>query len=218
VTPDAEDAGVRRWFERQVANRVIRPVALTLLRIVFKVRIEGSVPREGCVIAGHHSSYFDGPLLGLVDRRVQPIYNRRFLESRSFGWFFRAVGGIPTRSDTLPRACEVIRAGGVVWIATAGFTPGEIQKRPRRGAARIVQETGAPLVPMIVRGLEGIVHIGDIRPRHFRRLVRIVLGQPLMFPEGATVAEITDAWLASIAGLREAFPAPPASRPTAARR
>ena len=209
MTAQGEDAGARRWFQRQVANRVIRPFALTLLRIVFKVRIEGRVPREACVIAAHHSSYFDGPLLGLIDRRVQPIYNRRFLESRSFGWFFQVVGAIPTRTDTLTRACEVIRAGGVVWIATAGFTPGEVQKRPRRGAARIVQETGAPLVPMIVRGLEDIVHIGDIRPRHFRRLVRIVLGQPLTFPEGATVAEITDAWLASIAGLREAFPAPP---------
>jgi 1-acyl-sn-glycerol-3-phosphate acyltransferase len=206
---DAEDAGLRRWFERQVANRIIRPFVLTLLRIVFKVRIEGSVPREACVIAAHHSSYFDGPLLGLIDRRVQPIFNRRFLESRSFGWFFRAVGAIPTRSDTLTRACEVIRTGGVVWIATAGFTPDDTHRRPRRGAARIVQETGAPLVPMIVRGLEGIVHVGDIRPWHFRRLVRIVLGQPLTFPAGATVAEITDAWLASIAALMEAFPAAP---------
>ena len=197
---------MRRWFQGLVANGIVRPVVLTLLRLVFKVRIEGHIPREACVIAAHHSSYYDGPLLGLVDRRVQPIYNRRFGESRSFGWFFRAVGGIPTRSDTLTRACEVIRAGGVVWIATAGFTPGEVQKRPRRGAARIVQETGAPLVPMIVRGLEDIVHIGEIRPRHFRRLVRIVLGEPLAFPEGATVAEITDAWLASIAGLMEAFP------------
>ena len=171
--------------------------------------MEGSVPREACVIAAHHSSYYDGPLLGLVDRRVQPIYNRRFGESRSFGWFFRAVGGIPTRTDTLTRACEVIRAGGVVWIATAGFTPGEVQKRPRRGAARIVQETGAPLVPMIVRGLEDIVHIGDIRPRHFRRQVRIVLGEPLTFPVGATVREITDAWSASIAALMEAHPTAP---------
>jgi 1-acyl-sn-glycerol-3-phosphate acyltransferase len=188
-------------------NLVIRPVALALLRLVFRVRIVGNVPREGCVIAAHHSSYFDGPLLGLVDRRVQPIYNRRFLESRTFGWFFRAIGGIPTRSDTLTRACELIRAGGVVWIATAGFTPGDTHRRPRRGAARIVQETGAPLVPMIVRGLEDIVHIGDLRPRHFRRLVRIVLGAPLTFPKGATVPEINDAWLASIAGLMEAFPA-----------
>jgi 1-acyl-sn-glycerol-3-phosphate acyltransferase len=204
---DAEDAGARRWFERQVANRIIRPGVLWGLRLVFMVRIEGSVPREACVIAAHHSSYFDGPLLGLIDRRVQPIFNRRFLESRSFGWFFRAVGAIPTRTDTLTRACEVIRAGGVVWIATAGFTPGEAQRRPRRGAARIVQETGAPLVPMIVRGLEGIVHIGDIRPRHFRRLVRIVLGEPLTFPEGATVAEITDAWLQSVTRLMEAYPA-----------
>jgi 1-acyl-sn-glycerol-3-phosphate acyltransferase len=206
---EPEDAGVRRWFQRLVANRIVRPFVLTLLRIVFKVRIEGSVPREACVIAAHHSSYFDGPLLGLIDRRVQPIFNRRFLESRSFGWFFRAVGAIPTRSDTLTRACEVIRAGGVVWIATAGFTPGETQKRPRRGAARIVQETGAPLVPMIVRGLEDVVHIGEIRPRHFRRLVRIVLGEPLTFPAGATVTEITDAWLASIGALMEAFPAAP---------
>ncbi len=198
---------MRRWFQGLVANGIVRPVVLTLLRLVFKVRIEGRIPREACVIAAHHSSYYDGPLLGLVDRRVQPIYNRRFGESRSFGWFFRAVGGIPTRSDTLTRACEVIRAGGVVWIATAGFTPGEVQKRPRRGAARIVQETGAPLVPMIVRGLEDIVHIGEIRPRHFRRLVRIVLGEPLTFPAGATVAEITDAWLAGIAGLMEAYPA-----------
>jgi 1-acyl-sn-glycerol-3-phosphate acyltransferase len=203
---DAEDAGARRWFLRQVANRIIRPLALTLLRLMFKVRIEGRVPREACVIAAHHSSYFDGPLLGLVDRRVQPIYNRRFLESRGFGWFFQAIGAIPTRSDTLTRACEVIRAGGVVWIATAGFTPDDAQRRPRRGAARIVQETGAPLVPMIVRGLEGIVHIGDIRPRHFRRRVRIALGEPLTFPEGATVAEINDAWRASIAGLMAAFP------------
>jgi hypothetical protein len=39
--------------------------------------------------------------------------------------------------------------------------------------------------------------------------VRIVLGEPLTFPAGATVTEITDAWLASIAGLMEAFPAAP---------
>ncbi len=203
---------MRRWLQGMIANGIVRPVVLTLLRIVFKVRIVGRVPGEACVIAAHHSSYFDGPLLGLVDRRVQPIFNRRFGESRSFGWFFRAVGGIPTRTDTLTRAVAVIRAGGVVWIATAGFTPGTVQKRPRRGAARIVQETGAPLVPMIVRGLEDIVHIGDIRPRHFRRLVRIVLGEPLTFPAGATVAEITDAWLASIAGLMEAYPATGSAR------
>jgi len=57
--------------------------------------MEGSVPREACVIAAHHSSYYDGPLLGLVDRRVQPIYNRRFGESRSFGWFFRPWAASP---------------------------------------------------------------------------------------------------------------------------
>jgi 1-acyl-sn-glycerol-3-phosphate acyltransferase len=169
---------------------VIKAVLTPLLRLGYRVRIEGRehVPDRGPVIlAANHRSFVDSIFIPLViRRRVTFVAKAEYFDSRKTAWFFRGVGQIPIRREggsaserALASATEVLQAGGVFGIYPEGTrTRDGYLHRGHTGVARLALRTGAPIVPVGLVGTDEIQATDSKLPRLFRP-VRIRFGAPV---------------------------------------
>lgn len=172
-----------------VVNRQLGPV----LGAYWRLELTGetpAIPREGpLLVCANHASYLDPWFIGMCFPRPirYLITDSWYYKNRVWRWLFRAWGTIPLAKSphaTLDTVCARLEAGDVVGV----FPEGEISKdgriqRFRPGIARIAARSGAPVIPVGLRGnIESL-------PRH-RTLPRpakvtIHVGAPIHF-EGAT--------------------------------
>jgi glycerol-3-phosphate dehydrogenase (NAD(P)+) len=204
-----EDVRLARHHDRIRTRGVNRPVyfvarlvLVPLLRLWFRLGRTGRehIPREGAVIlAANHRSFLDPFVIGCCVRR--PFYfvaKRELFERRFAGWLLNALGAFPIRrgdsdEEAMATARAVLERGDALVIFPEGtrIRSGALGN-PRRGVGRLALETGAPVVPIAIRGSEharrGIV----IRPAK----VSLRIGRPLTFPRlghasGRLAGEVT---------------------------
>jgi 1-acyl-sn-glycerol-3-phosphate acyltransferase len=191
-------------------------------RVWFRWRIfhADRVPREGPVIlASSHSSYLDPPLVGTALSRMCHYMARASLfRNPLFGWVLRQVGVMPVDRDGgsaagLKTVLGRLRLGSALVLFPEGTRSpdGQLQK-PRSGVGLIVLKSGAPVVPVRIRG--SFEAWG--RHRRFPRPVRITVsfGSPIRFEKQLAESaacdkdrlkglyrEVTDEIMAAIAAL-----------------
>jgi len=163
---------------------------------VFRPWVRGTenVPENGQVIfASNHLSFIDSVFLPLVVKR--PI---RFLAKSEYftgtglkGWlvkrFFLAIGQLPidrsggkASEASLNSGLAHLAAGGQLGIYPEGTrSPDGRMYRGRTGAARMILETGAPVIPVAMIGTEKVMPLGTRIPRV--RRIGVVFGEPLDF-------------------------------------
>lgn len=149
----------------------LRPVARTLVRRRFAVRVHGEihVPTQGPVIfASNHVGVADGPLLAaFAPRPVHALTKHEMFRGR-LGGFLSASGQIPLdRFQADPAAVKsclrVLRDGGAVGIFPEGRRGGGELERFHRGAAYFALVSGAPVVPVAMLGTrEPGAHTGSL--------------------------------------------------------
>ena len=151
------------------------------------------VPSEGGVIlVANHKSFLDPFVIACCVRR--PVYfvaKRELFERRWQGWLLNALGAFPIRrgesdEESIETAKAIVRRGDVVVIFPEGTRirkPGELGK-PKRGAGRMVLETGVPVVPIAVTGTERARRGWRIRPVK----VRVRFGPALRYPSVETAS------------------------------
>jgi 1-acyl-sn-glycerol-3-phosphate acyltransferase len=173
-----------------VAYWILKAILTPVLRLFYKVRVEGSdvVPRQGPVIlAANHRSFLDSIFLPLViRRRVTFVAKAEYFDDPKTAWFFRAVGQIPIRREggsaaegALIAATEVLENGGVFAIYPEGTrTRDGYLHRGHTGVARLALATGAPIVPVGLVGTDECQPTDKKLPRLFRT-VWIRFGPPL---------------------------------------
>ena len=147
----------------QWAIQIVRVTLRTLFGWMFRLRLVGTenIPREGgLVVAANHQTYID-PFW------IAAPFNRelRFLAwDAVFGWPVAGrllvwLGAWPlqvTKSDARAyrRSVQWIRRGGALVIfpeGGRGLSDGKLQPL-KPGAARLALETGAPVLPVTIRG------------------------------------------------------------------
>ncbi|OHV28261.1 glycerol acyltransferase [Parafrankia soli] len=147
-----------------------------LLGLLGRPAVTGAehIPRHGPVIlAGNHLAVADSFfLVRLVPRRItfltkQEYFTGRGVRGRLVRWFFTA-------------AVRVLEAGGAWGIYPEGTrSPDGRLYRGRTGVARVALATGAPVVPVVLKGTEAVSPRGR---RCWRRgRVQIIVGRPLDF-------------------------------------
>jgi 1-acyl-sn-glycerol-3-phosphate acyltransferase len=173
-----------------VAYWTVKALLTPLLRVLFRVRVEGRehVARSGPVIlAANHRSFMDSIFLPLVlRRRVTFVAKAEYFDSRKTAWFFRAVGQIPIRREggsaserALESAMDVLSGGGVFAIYPEGTrTRDGLLHRGHTGVARLALRAGVPIVPVGLVGTDEIQPTDAKLPRLFRR-VTIRFGDPI---------------------------------------
>jgi len=169
-------------------TRASRP----LFGLVWRMELTGeleSIPKTGpAIVVANHSSFVDPWILGpfLFPRPVHFLITRLWYDkSPLWNLVFRSYCTIPMDSDTrntLAASLQALREGRVVGI----FPEGRISydgriKRFRTGVCYLAARSGAPVIPVGIRGaFESLP-----RSRRLPKRGRIVLevGKPLRFPE-----------------------------------
>src|SRR3954454_12709336 len=144
---------------------VVRGVLNPLFRVWFRMHVSGleCVPDEGpAIVAPNHKSFWDSFFLGIAipGRHLRFMGKTELFEGRRARLLVR-LGAFPVRrgesdADALETAREILRQGGLLALFPEGT---RIRGRdelgePKRGAARLALETGAPLVPAAITGTD----------------------------------------------------------------
>lgn len=185
-----------------------------LLQIIFRPWIRGKhhVPKTGgAILASNHLSFSDSIFLPLkVSRPVTFLAKSDYFTGKGIKgaltrWFFKATGQLPidrsggkASEDSLNTGLGVLERGLLLGIYPEGTrSPDGKLYRGRTGIARMVLESGVPVVPVAMIDTEKVQAIGQSLPRV--RRVGVVMGEPLDFSrfagmegERAVLRAVTD--------------------------
>lgn len=180
--------------EHTVLFRLVRAPVRGLLRLLFRLRLEGRerYPAGAAVLVANHPSALDPLFLAAaLPERVLMLAAEEFLAMPGVGWAMRAYGCIPVRRGEVDaaavRAALTFLAQGakVVVFAEGAVSP---QARPvQRGAGLLAAQAGVPLVPVALRGSGRVFPLGARVPRLGR--VTVAVGPPQPPPWGGRDAQ-----------------------------
>lgn len=201
------------------ARRLAAPVVMA----IYRPRVSGleNLPAEGpFLVASNHLALIDSFAIPVVAPRQVRFIARADLWQRKgpIGWimrqFFTVIGTVPVErgtlrsaQDSLDIALEVLRAGEGFGIYPEGTRSrdGRLYKG-RTGVAWLAQKSGAPVIPVGLKGTDRILPPGARFPR--RVPVEIAFGAPVDFSgidpnasEGVRRREMTALVMDAIARL-----------------
>ena len=175
-----------------MAYRLMKIILTPILRVLFRVRVEGleNVPADGAaILASNHISFSDSIFLPLVlKRRITFVAKAEYFEDPKTAWFFRAVGQIPINREggsasqrALDSARGVLEQGGLFGIYPEGTrSPDGRLYKGKTGVARLALQTGAPILAVAMIGTREAQPIGQVKPRFFMPIT-IKISKPLRF-------------------------------------
>ena len=180
---------------------LVKHAAALVFRILCGFRATGveNVPKKGpVVIVPNHKSFWDPFFVAIVLRRPVHFMGKAEHFDGPMARIFLRLGAFPVRrgasdEEALETARAILRRGDALALFPEGTRvrdPG--LGTPKRGAARLAIEAGAPLVPATITGTEK-------RRWPLPRRVRLVFGSPVSVegltatPEDASAA-INAAW------------------------
>lgn len=160
-----------------------RTVAAGLLRLVFRLRVEGRqhLPAHGPVLlAGNHSGFLDGPIVLIVLPRPSAFLVKSELYSGGFRRILEFARQIPIRRGTpdrtaLRQGLAVLRAGGVLGVFPEGTRGSGSLESIQHGIGYLALQAGAPIVPVVCLGTADALPRGRMLPR-WRAPVTVVFG------------------------------------------
>lgn len=206
-----------RFYE--TARAIVAPILRTVLRA--DVRGREHVPATGpVIIASNHLSFFDSIVLpSVAPRPITFLAKSEYFTGRGLvgAWnraFFTAAGTIPVDRDetaaatqSLQVALEVLAADGAFGIYPEGTRSRDGRLyRGRAGIGHLVLSSGAPVVPVALRGTDRIQPVGSrfVRPAK----VYVEFGAPLRLrdtyrdlPPGRARRAIADEVMAAIGAM-----------------
>ena len=180
----AREKGVSRWL-----YALVRGIVAPLFRLYFRMHISGAehIPAEGAaIVAPNHKSFWDSFFIGVCTRRHVRFMAKTELIQARYGRLLVRLGAFPVRrgqadEDALETARLILEQGGLLALFPEGTRIRDPDNlgHPRRGAARLALETGAPLVPCAITGTEKIFRGGFPVPRR----VQVAFSEPVQVAE-----------------------------------
>jgi len=138
----------------------------------------------------NHSSLLDPPLVGgACPRQLTFLAKAELFDVPGFGRLIHALNARPVRREgadaaALRVALRVLEQGGALLVFPEGTRGPEGQLRePKPGAALLAVLSGAPVVPVFVRGSGRAWPRGRRLPRPAK--VKVAFGPSLRFPRPA---------------------------------
>ena len=181
----------------------VRRSAAALLRLTCRPEVTGmdQVPAEGpFIMASNHLSFFDSVILqALAPRPVHFFAKEEYftgagVRGRAQRWFFESVGSVPVRRGE--QAASVAALESLVGLLESGQGVGIYPEgtrshdgrlyRAKIGVARLVMESGAPVIPIAMINTDVVQPLGTPFPAPWRqkgKRVKTIFGEPLDFSE-----------------------------------
>ena len=175
------------WNDR--AFRAFRFSFGSVLRVWFRLRVEGSLPATGpCVVAANHTSLLDPIVLGAASRRrIVYLMTELMWRSPALGWFYRWNHAIPIgvrggNRDAMRAARSVLQQGRVLGVfPEGGISRDGLPMLGNPGAVALVLQENVPIVPVGVVGTHAAMPYGATWPRPAAVTVRF--GTPILAAE-----------------------------------
>lgn len=204
---------------RPTRERVYPPV-IGLAKLLFRllglrwhVRGTEHIPRSGgAVLASNHVSYLDFMICGFAalpaGRLVRFMAKEAIFRNRLAGPLMRGMHHIPVDRNAGAQAFQAaIRAlsdGEVVGVfPEATISRSFLPRSFKLGAARLAQQAGVPLIPMVTWG----AHRVFTKDRHWSlrrgRAVMVYVGEPVVPQEGEKAGALTLRLHAAVSALTE---------------
>ncbi|MSR58552.1 MAG: MFS transporter [Planctomycetaceae bacterium] len=180
----------------------IRFVLWLASHTVYKVRIYGreNLPENGgALLVANHVSWVDAFFILISSSRpVRMLAYADYVRGGWMGWGMRVMGVIPVKATEGPKAIirslqtarAAVESGELVCIFAEGSLTRTGQLQPfQRGLMKIVEGTGAPVIPVYLDGLWGSIFSffqGKFFwkwPRKLRYPVGILFGPPIQDPD-----------------------------------
>jgi len=178
---------------------VIYPLGNLLCGLYFRLgglKVVGreNVPMSGpLIIAANHASLLDPPLLGVASPRVFAIMAKQELFEQKVGGFrilntvIRGLGAFPVQREKADRkalrhAMQVLQGGQAVALFPEGTRTPDGKLGPAEpGLGLIAHSTGAPIIPVYLKGTDQALS----KVRKGFRLVRteVRFGKPIDLTE-----------------------------------
>jgi 1-acyl-sn-glycerol-3-phosphate acyltransferase len=179
-----------------------------IAKTFFSYRVFGAenMIEEGpCIIAANHCSYLDPPLVGVAFRRgIHYLARKSLLDVPVLGPILPELNVIPVDQKNADRsalmgAIRVVRNGGAVLIFPEGTRSldGQLQEA-QPGIGMIAAKSGAPIVPVAIRGSFEILPRGAMIPKSGQ--ISLSIGAPLQM---RSVSETRDYGKASAQVVKE---------------
>lgn len=190
------------YMFRLVPDYTLRFVIWAASSLVYKARVFGrtNVPETGgALLVCNHVSFADGILVGVHSpRHVRMIAYDGNLKGPILSWMSKTMRAIPINATSGPKALiqslqaanQALRDGDVVCIfAEGGITRTGQLLAFQRGLLKIVEGTGAPIIPVYLDGLWGSIFSFEGGrffkkwPRTWRYPVTVMFGKPIHDPK-----------------------------------
>ena len=169
-----------------VAKALIRPT----MHALWRLNVTGlhHVPAEGpAIFCPNHISFIDSLVLPCVlPRRISYVGKAEYMDSWKTRHIFPAIGMIPidrgggsASQRALDTAARVLDQGELFGIYPEGTRSRDGRlHRGKTGPARLALRTGAPIIPVGLRGTDHIQPAGAAFPQPFRSC-QINIGAPI---------------------------------------
>jgi 1-acyl-sn-glycerol-3-phosphate acyltransferase len=169
-----------------VAKAVLTPV----FKFAWKVRVNGleNVPADGpAILCPNHTSVIDSFMLPLVlPRRITYVGKSEYMDDWKTKYLFPAMGMIPIDREggnaserALSAAARVLERGELFGIYPEGTRSRDgLLHKGHTGPARLALRTGAPIVPVGMRGTRDIQPPSAKVPKPFKACA-IHFGEPI---------------------------------------
>ncbi|NLV54562.1 MAG: 1-acyl-sn-glycerol-3-phosphate acyltransferase [Acidimicrobiales bacterium] len=184
ATPEPDDRKVGQLYP--VAKAVITPV----FRFAWRFHVEGldHVPATGpAIICPNHTSVLDSFFVpAVLPRKITYVGKAEYMDDWKTKHLFPAMGMIPidrgggsAAERALAAAQRVLERGELFGIYPEGTRSRDgVLHKGHTGPARLALRTGAPLVPVGIRGAREVMPPEAKFPKAFRPVV-IRFGQPV---------------------------------------
>ena len=197
---------------------LLRFICWILISFVYRLKVKGleNIPEKGAVIVvANHVSYVDALVISAACRRpIQFVMDHNIFRTPGMAWVFRQMKAIPIASvkenpEMMERAFQRVKKalddGEVVCVFPEGKLTKDGEMGPfRSGIERMVAETGAPVVPLALRGLWGSFFSRTVNGLAFKRFrgffTRIELVGGTLVPAGNVTAANLEANVRAMRG------------------
>jgi 1-acyl-sn-glycerol-3-phosphate acyltransferase len=175
---------------------IVRALLVPFMRLYFRMHIAGAehIPAKGpAIVAPNHKSFYDSFFIAACTRRRLRFMAKSELIDARYGRLLVRLGAFPVRrgqsdAEALETARTILRQGGLLALFPEGTRVRDPEGlgHPKRGAAHIALDTGAPLVPCAITGTEALFAGPFPKPRR----VQVAFSAPIPVEQLAPTPEV----------------------------
>lgn len=174
-------------ISRNLVYMAVYHGARSFIEVFSTLEAEGweNIPTGACLFASNHQSMLDAPLIGsCLPREISFIARRTLFDNPAFGFVVRACHSIPVDRDeadigAIRAALAALAAGRGLLIFPEGTRSHDGVITPAKaGAGLLACKSGAPVIPIRIRGARDILPRGAYFPVGTAR-VRIRFGKAM---------------------------------------